>query len=152
MAAHAERLKLNHAPFMRTLHGEIRRHPGGYAEIARELGRPAQTLINMFAPLDTDTAPPADLLLDVMAIVRARGALGLLAGEIGCGLHDERPMALGADAAGWRRVVVEMGDALVVGGRALDDGRFDAAERVQLAKELDDVIRTAQALRQQLLR
>lgn len=152
MAAHAERLKTNHAPFMRPLHGEIRRHPGGYVEIARELGRPAQTLINMFSPVETDTAPPADLLLDVIAIVGARGALGLLASEIGCGLQDARPIELGDDVEAWRRVVVEMGEALATGAQALADGHFDAAERICMAKELDDVIRTAQALRQQMLR
>jgi len=150
MASHAERLKTRHAAFMRVLHGEIRRHPGGYSEIARVTGRPPQTLINMFNPLAMDQAPTAELLLDVLAIVGAREAVGLIAADIGCSIKDEVLPEMESDVSGWRQAVVEMGEALAVGSQALSDGRFDAAERITVAKELGDVIRAASALKRKL--
>lgn len=150
MAVHAERLKTRHAALVRVLHGEIRRHPGGFVEIARITGRPVQTLINMFNPLAMDQAPTAELLLDVIAIVRARETVGLLAADVGCSLHEEALPELESDLSGWRQAVVEMGEALAVGSEALADGRFDAAERVAVAKELGDVVRAASALKRKL--
>jgi hypothetical protein len=150
MAVHAERLKTRHAAFIRVLHGEIRRHPGGYSEIARITGRPPQSLINMFNPIAIDQAPTAELLLDVLAIVQAREAVGLIAAEVGCSLKDEVLPEMESDVSGWRQAVAEMGEALACGSQALADGRFDAAERVAVSKELGDVIRAASALKRKL--
>lgn len=152
MASHAERLKTRHASLMRVLHGEIRRHPGGYVEIARITGRPVQSVINMFNPLAMDQAPTAELLLEVIAIVQARETVGLLASEVGCSLRDEVLPAVESDTAAWCQTVAEMGEVLAVGAAALADGRFDAAERVVVVKELGDVIRMASALKKQLAR
>lgn len=152
MAGHAERLKTRHASFMRVLHGEIRRFPGGFTEIARVTGRPVQTLINMFNPTAMDQAPTAELLLDVLALVQAREAVGLLAGDVGCSLRDEVLPAAECDASAWSQTVAEMGEALAVGSAALSDGRIDAAERVALSKELGDVIKQATALQRRLAR
>lgn len=153
MASHAERLKTNHAPIMRTLHGEIRRHPGGYVEIARETGRPVQTIINMFNPHNTDTAPPLDLFLDVVEIVRARGTLGLQASGMGLMLApipgDAADDAI-SDVEAFDQVVREAGDVLAVGSRAAADNIFDAGERVEMARELDELISKAVALRKRM--
>lgn len=153
MAVHAERLKTRHGAVIRTLHGEIRRHPGGYVEIARETGRPAQTLINMFNPHSMDTAPPADLLLDVIEIVQARGTLGLLASGMGLMLApipEDLTAGAESDVDAFHQFVGEAGDVLAVGTRAAVDMRFDAAERVEMARELDEMIAKAVALRKRM--
>lgn len=152
MASHAERLKTRHASLMRVLHGEIRRFPGGYVEIARITGRPVQSVINMFNPLAMEQAPTAELLLEVIAIVQARETVGLLAGDVGCSLREEVLPVVESDIAAWRQTVAEMGEALAVGSAALADDRFDAAERVAVVKELDDVVRAATALKRKLSR
>lgn len=95
-------------------------------------------------------APTAELLLDVLAIVQAREAVGLIAAEVGCSLKDEVLPEMESDVSGWRQAVVEMGEALACGSQALADGRFDAAERVAVSKELGDVIRAASALKRKL--
>lgn len=153
MAVHAERLKTRHAAVMRTLHGEIRRHPGGYVEIARETGRVAQTVINMFNPNSLEQAPPTDLFLDVVGIVQARGTLGLLAADMGLMLAPipaDATAGAGSDAEAFAQVVGEAGDVLSCGARALTDLRFDAQERVDMARELDELIAKAVALRQRM--
>ena len=153
MAVHAERLKTRHAGVMRTLHGEIRRHPGGYVEIARETGRPAQTLINMFNPQSMEQAPPTELFLDVVGIVQARGTLGLLAGDMGLMLAPVPgggADAEASDAEAFAQFVGEAGDVLSCGTAALADMRFDAQERVEMARELDDLIAKAVALRKRM--
>lgn len=153
MAVHAERLKTRHAATMRTLHGEIRRHPGGYVEIARETCRPVQTLINMFNPHSMDTAPPLDLFLDVVEIVRARGTLGLQASGMGLMLAPipgEAGDGALSDVEAFDQVVREAGDVLAVGSRAAADKIFDATERPEMARELDELIAKAVALRKRM--
>lgn len=153
MAVHAERLKNRHAGVMRTLHGEIRRHPGGYVEIARETGRPAQTLINMFNPHSMEQAPPTELFLDVVAIVQARGTLGLLAGDMGLMLAPvpgDASAAAETDVEAFQQLVGEAGDVLSCGTKSLADLRFDAQERVEMARELDELIAKAVAMRKRM--
>jgi len=153
MATHAERLKTHHAAVMRTLHGEIRRHPGGYVEIARETGRPVQTLINMFNPHSMDTAPPADLLLDVIEIVQARATVNVIAGGLGAMLSPvPESVPAESDSAAFQHLVGEAGDVLSAGTKSLSDGRFDAHERVEMARELDELIAAAAAMRRRLRR
>lgn len=154
MASHAERLKTHHASVIRTLHSEIRRYPGGFVELARQTGRAVQTLINQFGPNSLDHAPTADLFLDVIEIIPARATVGVIAGAVEMMAVDATPFPpLHEDDAGaFRRVVGEAGDVLAAGALHLADNRFDAAERVAMAAELDDLITAADALRRRLRR
>lgn len=152
MASHAERLKTRHGPLMRTLHGEIRRHPGGYVELARELGRPAQSIINMFNPNSIENAPALDLFLDVVEVVRARAALAVMASGLDLMVVEaESVSAPAGDEEQFRGLVAEVGDVLSVGTAALADHRFDAAERLRMANELSEMIAVADSMRRRLL-
>jgi hypothetical protein len=152
MAVHAERLKTHHAALMRALHAEIRRHPGGYAQIAAETARPVQVLMNMFNPNNLDTAPPADLLLDVLEIVQARRAVNVLAGALGMMLAPipgDDPASV-SEALAFQNVVHEVGGVLSVGTQALADGRIDAREREDIVREVGELIGAAQAFMSRL--
>ncbi|MBW7896538.1 MAG: phage regulatory CII family protein [Opitutaceae bacterium] len=147
MAVHAERLKTHHVAFMRALHAEIRRHGGGYSEIAAETGRPVQVLMNMFNPNNMDTAPPADLLLDVLEIVQARRAMNVLTSSMGMMLapiSGEQSDDV-SDATAFQRVVHEVGDVLSVGTKALADNQLNSSERQDLVREISEMIDAAQA-------
>lgn len=147
MAVHAERLKTHHAALMRALHAEIRRHPGGYSEIAAATERPVQVLINMFNPNNQEAAPTADLLLDVLEIVQARRAVNVLAGALGMMLAPIPGDAADAmsDAVAFQQVVHEVGGVLSSGTSALADGRIDAREREDMLRELGELVGAAQA-------
>ena len=148
MTTSAERFKTRHASLARVLHGEIRRHPGGYQELANQLGRNAQSLINQFNPATIDQAPPADLLLDVIEVINARATVGVVAGMIGLRVmpDDSTMVAPESDAAAFVRVTAECGDVLHVGATALADGRLDADERKQMRLELTDLIAAAEQM------
>ena len=148
----SERLKTRHAGLIRTLHGEIRRYPGGYQEIARQLGRNAQSLINMFNPNSMEQGPTVDVLLDVIELISARATVGVIAGTVDMRLvpiEDHTPEA-GTDAAAFGRLTGEVGDVLQCGARALADGRLDADERKQLRIELSDLVSAAEAMLRRL--
>lgn len=153
MADHSIRLKTRHATVMRVLHGEIRRYPGGYAEIAQATGRAVQTVINQFNPAAIERSPSLDLFLDVLEIVRARDTVAAIAAGIDLRVTEA---ATGGGAfqgaeAEFRDICAEMADVMSTGAAALADRRYDAQERAAMAKELQDVIAQAEAMRQRLL-
>lgn len=152
--SHAERLKTNHLPFMRAIHAAIRRYPGGYAELALAIGRNQQTLINQFNPDALDSAPAADLLLDVIEAVRPVNAVDLLAGYVGRSLGE--PAAAGGsgldDEAHFHAVLREMTDVMRLGLESLQDKRFDAAERRDMLPELQELIDAANAFKRRMMR
>ncbi len=146
------RLKTRHAGLIRTLHGEIRRYPGGYQEIARQLDRNAQSLINMFNPNSMEQGPTADVLLDVIELIDARATVGVIAAAVDMRLapiEDDTPAAT-TDTAAFHRLAGEAGDVLQVGARALADGRLDADERKQMRLELSDLIEAAEAMKRRI--
>lgn len=146
------RLKTHHAAVIRTIHSEIKRAPGGFQALAQATGRNAQVLINAFNPASIDTAPALEAFLDAIEFVRAEGAVNAVAGlvdmvAISVEMADTTPVS---DLQGFLRVSKEFGDVLKEGAEDLDNGRFDADERVRMIRELDEAIACAVRLRAML--
>lgn len=146
------RLKTHHAAVIRTIHSEVKRSPGGFQALAEMTGRNAQVLINTFNPACLDTAPSLEAFLDAVEMVRATGTANAVAGLVDM---VAVPVELGAsspasDLQGFLQVSKEFGDVLKEGAGDLENGRFDAAERVRMIRELDEAIACAVRLRAML--
>lgn len=146
------RLKTHHAAVIRTIHSEIKCAPGGFQALAQMTGRNAQVLINTFNPAAVDTAPSLEAFLDAIEMARATGTANAVAG-----LVDMVAVAVemadgssGNDLQGFLKVSKEFGDVLKEGAGDLENGRFDADERVRMIRELDEAIACAVRLRAML--
>jgi len=153
MSVTAERFKSKHAALIRTLQAEARRFPGGYVEIGAAIDRSPQVIANALNPNDKDAAPTADMLIDVIELVQARGTLGVLAAHMGLALVEVKPVdgAQESDSAGFTRLVHEMGDVMTAMTEAMADGRITSEERARLIKEYNDLIEAAVANRNRLV-
>lgn len=137
------RVKVHHAPVIRALHSEIRRMPGGFEALGEMLGRNAGVLRNYCDPAREDSAPSLEVFLDaieaIVAVATVR-AVAALAGMTAVPVAPAADFCPRSAHAAFMRVVKEMGDVQSVGGEALEDGRFDAAERVRMDREVSEAI------------
>lgn len=146
------RLKTHHAAVIRTIHSEIKRAPGGFQSLAQATGRNAQVLINTFNPAAVETAPSLEAFLDAIEFVRASGTVNAVAGlvdmvAVSVEMASSSP---GNDLQAFLKVSKEFGDVLKEGAGDLENGRFDADERVRMIRELDEAIACAVRLRAML--